>query len=265
MPPSTEALQDVVNLAAALGLGPPPRGGRDASSSGRGGAHIQPQQLSLAQGKQISGAAAPVAGLDTEALLEAADAAHTLTDRHLASLAAARRGTAGPFGDAARMSAAADTAAAHAAAARTIVASKHVVADRLRAAKLRPAVPVEPSAQPDFDALLQQGAAGRPLLDHGGVALRWAAALEAPPSCWEDTLRGIPEGARACRQHLAAVARFGAALEREAAAASAPGSGGADAAAVAGGACAGGGGSAGSRVAKQGPVAASSAQRGIAV
>ncbi|GBF97725.1 hypothetical protein Rsub_10889 [Raphidocelis subcapitata] len=192
-------------MAGALGLAPAP----SSSGSDNAGAGADPPPAP--RGGPPASTSAP-ASLDVASLLEAIDAAEALCARRLCALAAARRGSAGELADPAALRAAAAAMAAHAAALRRVVASKHAIADRLRASKLRPSVPVEPEAQPAFDALLRAGAGGRALLDHGAAALGWAAALDAAPSCWEDTLRGVPDGARACRAHLAALSAFGAAL-----------------------------------------------------
>lgn len=193
-------------MAEALGLAAPGAGGGTCSSAG-----------AAAAGQQRRGEPTSTRSpsLDVASLLEAVDAAELLCARRLCALAPVRRGSAGELADPQALAAAAGAMAAHAAALRRVVASKHAIADRLRASKLRPSVPVDPESQPAFGALLRAGAGGCALLEHGAVALGWAAALDAPPSCWEDTLRGIPDGARACRGHLAALSAFGAALAAE--------------------------------------------------
>lgn len=165
----------------------------------------------------------------TEALLGIADAARQLCNRHLASLSAARHAVAADLTDPSCLQRRAAAMCANTETLKRIITSKHVIADRLRASKLRPSVPVDPAHQREFEALLQQSAGGRALLDHGALALGWAAALDAPPSCWEDTLRSIPEGTRACRAHLKSLSAFGSQLAAEeagaAASAAAAGSG----------------------------------------
>lgn len=93
-----------------------------------------------------------------------------------------------------------------------VVDCKDALADRLRAIKVRPSVPVDPQYQPDFTGLLYHSASGHDILRHGGNTLHWAVALDAPPSCWEDGLRAIPDAAKACSDRLAAITGFSEAL-----------------------------------------------------
>lgn len=95
---------------------------------------------------------------------------------------------------------------------RATCSTKDALADRLRSAKTRPSVPVAPSYQPDFSALLVHSASSTGILQHGMMALRWAAALDAKPSCWEDQLKCILEAARDVGGCMAALEQFSQAV-----------------------------------------------------
>lgn len=233
MPPSTEALQDLVALAQALGLAapPPPDGanGAAAAAAGSGDAAgaAQPRQQ---QRQQALPGSRPLAADDEPSAaavaLATADAAAQLSRARLEALAAERAALCGDLADPSIGARRAAALASHAGALRAAAASRLALAERLRASKLRPGIVVAPERQPEFSAVLAAAAGGGPALAHGAGALAWAAALSAPPSCWEDALRGIPEGARACRQHLAALSEFGRGLDEAAAAAGGGGGGG---------------------------------------
>lgn len=208
MPPSTDALQELISLAESLGLAE--RGSAAARDGAEASSRPQQEQPTASNDRQqptdcsSSGSSC--------AALEADDAARALCDARLSSLAAARAAAArDPCGARALAGRAARAARAAGALERTVT-SKHAIADRLRASKLRPSAPVAPDHQPAFSSLLAAAAGGGPMLEHGAAALGWAAALDADPSCWEDTLRSIPDGARACRAHLRALSEFSASL-----------------------------------------------------
>jgi len=126
------------------------------------------------------------------------------------------------------------------------------LAARLRDARVRPGVPVDPARQPEFSALLRHAAGGAAILRQGGRLLRWASAageagagaggeggggaaeaggkgaaaaaaaaaaasggmlLEA--ARWEEALRPLPEAAAACQERVEALEAFADAMRRD--------------------------------------------------
>jgi hypothetical protein len=119
------------------------------------------------------------------------------------------------------------------------------LARRLREARVRPGVPVDPARQPEFSALLRHAAGGGAILRHGGRLLREAveevrggggesaaaaaaaaaggrsrtqnpqrAAAEAAAR-WEEGLRPLAEAAAACRERVEALEAFARAMAME--------------------------------------------------
>eukprot|EP00879_Flechtneria_rotunda_P018016 GHRR01018881.1.p1 GENE.GHRR01018881.1~~GHRR01018881.1.p1 ORF type:complete len:190 (+),score=66.03 GHRR01018881.1:821-1390(+) len=93
-----------------------------------------------------------------------------------------------------------------------VCTNKDAVADRLRSAKTRPSVPVNPAYQPYFTAMLKHSASSAGILHHGAAALHWAATLNDKPSCWEDQLKCILEAAKDISSCITATDEFNTAI-----------------------------------------------------
>jgi hypothetical protein len=108
------------------------------------------------------------------------------------------------------------------------------LARRLREARVRPGVPVDPARQPDFSALLRHAAGGAAILEHGGRLLRGAveeggggggvgerpgnagkAKAAAAAARWEEALRPVQEAAVACKERVDALEAFARAMAAE--------------------------------------------------
>jgi hypothetical protein len=106
------------------------------------------------------------------------------------------------------------------------------VARRLREARVRPGIAVDPARQPDLSALLRHAAGGAAILEHGGRLLRGAVgegggeqqargpggaaggskAAAAAAERWEEALRPVQEAAVACKERVDALEAFSRAM-----------------------------------------------------